>query len=195
MRGSLISLIIYLICPLALFCTHAYSQDQVQSLIQNISQENLTISTFENTTNTRFNDTITTTNPVTIGALTSVAMNKVILNVTQNVLNETARILELKEFVLRVSAQESGNTTLNLNFSALDSETSAELAGVSIDGWIANGSGVSTYFFSGLTDSNGRSSFTLHSQADELYNTTLTVEAYLRGYSSQKQSAAFSLGG
>jgi hypothetical protein len=164
-------------------------------LIQNISQENLTISTFENTTNTRFNDTITTTNPVTIGALTSVAMNKVILNVTQNVLNETARILELKEFVLRVSAQESGNTTLNLNFSALDSETSAELAGVSIDGWIANGSGVSTYFFSGLTGNNGRSTFTLHSQADELYNTTLTVEAYLRGYSSQKQSAAFSLGG
>ncbi|MFY9964546.1 MAG: hypothetical protein WBL44_16475 [Nitrososphaeraceae archaeon] len=195
MRGSLISLIIYLICPLTLFCTNAYSQDQVQSLIQNISQENLTISTFENTTNTRFNDTITTTNPVTIGALTSVAMNKVILNVTQNVLNETARILELKEFVLRVSAQESGNTTLNLNFSALDSETSAELAGVSIDGWIANGSGVSTYFFSGLTDNNGRSSFILHSQADELYNTTLTVEAYLRGYSSQKQSAAFSLGG
>jgi hypothetical protein len=195
MRGSLISLIIYLICPLTLFCTHAYSQDQVQSLIQNISQENLTISTFENTTNTRFNDTITNTNPVTIGALTSVAMNKVILNVTQNVLNETARILELKEFVLRVSAQESGNTTLNLNFSALDSETSAELAGVSIDGWIANGSGVSTYFFSGLTDNNGRSSFILHSQADELYNTTLTVEAYLRGYSSQKQSAAFSLGG
>ena len=195
MRGSLISLIIYLICPLTLFCRHAYSQDQVQSLIQNISQENLTISTFEHTTNTRFNDTITTTNPVTIGALTSVAMNKVILNVTQNVLNETARILELKEFVLRVSAQESGNTTLNLNFSALDSETSAELAGVSIDGWIANGSGVSTYFFSGLTDNNGRSSFILHSQADELYNTTLTVEAYLRGYSSQKQSAAFSLGG
>ncbi|MGH9913108.1 MAG: hypothetical protein ACRD4W_11745 [Nitrososphaeraceae archaeon] len=195
MRGSLITLIIYLICPLALFCTHANSQEQVQSLIQNISQENLAVSTFQNTTNSRMNDTITTTNPVTIGALTSVAMNKVILNVTQNVLNETARILELKEFVLRVSAQESGNTTLNLNFSALDSETSAELAGVSIDGWIANGSGVSTYFFSGLTDNNGRSSFTFHSQADELYNTTLTVEAYLRGYSSQKQSAAFSLDG
>lgn len=195
MRGSLITLIIYLICPLALFCTHAYSQEQAQSLIQNISQENLTVSTFENTTSTRINDTITTTNPVTIGALTSVAMNKVILNVTQNVLNETARILELKEFVLRVSAQESGNTALNLNFSALDSETSAELAGVSIDGWIANGSGVSTYFFSGLTDNNGRSTFTFHSQADELYNTTLTVEAYLRGYSSQKQSAAFSLDG
>ena len=195
MRGSLISLIIYLICPLALLCTPAYSQDQVQSLIQNISQENLTVSTFENATNTRINDTITTTNPVTIGALTSVAMNKVILNVTQNVLNETARILELKEFVLRVSAQESGNTTLDLNFSALDSETSAELAGVSIDGWIANGSGVSTYFFSGLTDNDGRSTFTLHSQADELYNTTLTVEAYLQGYSSQKQSVAFSLGG
>lgn len=195
MRGSLITLIIYLICPLALFCTHAYSQEQAQSLIQNISQENLTVSTFENTTSTRINDTIITTNPVTIGALTSVAMNKVILNVTQNVLNETARILELKEFVLRVSAQESGNTALNLNFSALDSETSAELAGVSIDGWIANGSGVSTYFFSGLTDNNGRSTFTFHSQADELYNTTLTVEAYLRGYSSQKQSAAFSLDG
>lgn len=195
MRGSLITLIIYLICPLALFCTHAYSQEQAQSLIQNISQENLTVSTFENTTNTRINDTITTTNPVTIGALTSVAMNKVILNVTQNVLNETARILELKEFVLRVSAQESDNTALNLNFSALDSETSAELAGVSIDGWIANGSGVSTYFFSGLTDNNGRSAFTFHSQADELYNTTLTLEAYLRGYSSQKQSAAFSLDG
>ena len=195
MRGSLITLIIYLICPLALFCTHAYSQEQAQSLIQNISQENLTVSTFENTTNTRINDTITTTNPVTIGALTSVAMNKVILNVTQNVLNETARILELKEFVLRVSAQESDNTALNLNFSALDSETSAELAGVSIDGWIANGSGVSTYFFSGLTDNNGRSAFTFHSPADELYNTTLTVEAYLRGYSSQKQSAAFSLDG
>jgi hypothetical protein len=195
MRGSLITLIIYLICPLTLFCTHANSQEQVQSLIQNISQENLAVSTFQNITNSRINDTITTTNPVTIGALTSVAMNKVILNVTQNVLNETARILELKEFVLRVSAQESDNTALNLNFSALDSETSAELAGVSIDGWIANGSGVSTYFFSGLTDNNGRSAFTFHSQADELYNTTLTVEAYLRGYSSQKQSAAFSLDG
>ena len=193
MRGSLITLIIYLICPVALYCTDAYSQDKVQSSILNISQENLTVSTFENTTNTRINYTTTATNPVTIGALTSVAMNKVILNVTQNVLNETARILELKEFVLRVSAQESGNTTLN--FSALDSETSAELAGVSIDGWIANGSGVSTYFFSGLTDNDGRSTFTLHSQADKLYNTTLTVEAYLQGYSSQKQSAAFSLGG
>ena len=167
----------------------------MQSSILNISQENLTVSTFENTTNIRINNTTTATNPVTIGALTSLAMNKVILNVTQNVLNETARILELKEFVLRVSAQESDDTTLILNFSALDSETSAELAGVSIDGWIANGSGISTYFFSGLTDSNGRSAFTLHSNADELYNTTLTVEAFLRGYSSQKQSAAFTLGG
>ena len=195
MRGSLITLIIYLICPVALYCTEAYSQDKVQSSILNISQENLTVSTFENTTNTRINNTTTATNPVTIGALTSLAMNKVILNVTQNVLNETARILELKEFVLRVSAQESDDTTLILNFSALDSETSAELAGVSIDGWIANGSGISTYFFSGLTDSNGRSAFTLHTNADELYNTTLTVEAFLRGYSSQKQSAAFTLGG
>ena len=195
MRGSLITLIIYLICPVALYCTDAYSQDQVQSSILNISQENLTVSTFENTTNIRINNTTTATNPVTIGALTSLAMNKVILNVTQNVLNETARILELKEFVLRVSAQESDDTTLILNFSALDSETSAELAGVSIDGWIANGSGISTYFFSGLTDGNGRSAFTLHTNADELYNTTLTVEAFLRGYSSQKQSAAFTLGG
>jgi hypothetical protein len=195
MRGSLITLIIYLIFPVALYCTDAYSQDQVQSSILNISQENLTVSTFENTTITRINDTATATNPVTIGALTSLAMNKVILNVTQNVLNETARILELKEFVLRVSAHESDDTTLILNFSALDSETSAELAGVSIDGWIANGSGISTYFFSGLTDSNGRSAFNLHTNADELYNTTLTVEAFLRGYSSQKQSAAFTLGG
>lgn len=195
MRGSLITLIIYLVCPVTLCCTDAYSQDQVQSSILNSSPDNLTISAFQNTTKTRINDNATATNPVTIGALTSVAMNKVILNVTQNVLNETARILQLNEFVLRVSAQESDNTTLNLNFSALDSETSAELAGVSIDGWIANGSGISTYFFSGLTDSNGRSAFTLHTRADELYNTTLTVEAFLRGYSSQKQSAAFTLGG
>ena len=96
----------------------------MQSSILSISQENLTVSTFENTTNIRINNTTTATNPVTIGALTSLAMNKVILNVTQNVLNETARILELKEFVLRVSAQESNDTTLILNFSALDSETS-----------------------------------------------------------------------
>ena len=179
---------------MALFYADAYSQEQVQTSLQNISHENLTVSTFENTTKTRINETVTTTDPVTIGALTSAAMNKVILNVTQNVLNETARILELKEFVLRVSAQESDDTTLNLNFSALDSETSSELAGVSIDGWISNGSGISTYFFSGLTDSNGRSAFTLHTPADELYNTTLTVEAFLKGYSSQKQSAAFTLG-
>jgi hypothetical protein len=179
---------------MALFYTDAYSQEQSQTSLQNISHENLTVSTFENTTKTRINETATT-DPVTIGALTSAAMNKVILNVTQNVLNETARILELKEFVLRVSAQESDDTTLNLNFSALDSETSSELAGVSVDGWISNGSGISTYFFSGLTDSNGRSAFTLHTQADELYNTTLTVEAFMKGYSSQKQSAAFTLGG
>jgi len=167
----------------------------VQSSILNSSPDNLTISAFQNTTKTRINDNATATNPVTIGALTSLAMNKVILNVTQNVLNETARLLELKEYVLRVSAQEYDDTTLILNFYPLDSETSAELAGVSIDGWIANGSGISTYFFSGLTDSNGRSAFTLHTRADELYNTTLTVEAFLRGYSSQKQSAAFTLGG
>lgn len=195
MRGSLITLIIYLICPIALFCVEAYSQEQVQTSPQNIIPENLTVSTFENTTKTRINETGTTSDPVTIGALTSTAMNKVILNVTQNVLNETARILELKEFVLRVSAQESDNTTLNLNFSALDSETSFELEGVSIDGWITNGSGISTYFFSGLTDSSGKSAFTLHTQADELFNTTLTVEAFITGYSSQRQSAAFTLGG
>jgi hypothetical protein len=195
MRSSLLTLLIYLICPVTIFHTDAYSQEQVQTSIQNTSHENSTVPIFENTTKTMINDTVTTTDPVTIGALTSIAMNKVILNVTQNVLNETARILELKEFVLRVSAQESDNTTLNLNFSALDSETSSELSGVSIDGWIANGSGISTYFFSGLTDSNGKSAFTLHTQADELYNTTLTVEAFLRGYSSQKQSAAVTLGG
>jgi hypothetical protein len=194
MRSSLITLIIYLICPIALFYADVYSQEQGQTSLQNISHENLTVSTFENTTKTRINETVTTSDPVTIGALTSVAMNKVILNVTQNVLNETARILELKEFVLRVSAQESNDTTLNLNFSALDSETSSELEGVSIDGWIANGSGISTYFFSGLTDNSGKSAFTLHTQADGLYNTTLTVEAFLTGYSSQKQSAAFTLG-
>ena len=148
MRSSLITLIIYLICPIALFYADVYSQEQVQTSLQNISHENLTVSTFENTTKTRINETVTTSDPVTIGALASIAMNNVILNVTQNVLNETARILELKEFVLRVSAQESNDTTLNLNFSALDSETSSELAGVSIDGWIANGSGISTYFFS-----------------------------------------------
>jgi hypothetical protein len=100
----------------------------------------------------------------------------------------------LKEFVLRVSAQESNDTTLSLNFSALDSENSSELSGVTIDGWISNVSGISTYFFSGLTDSNGKSAFTLHTQADELDNATLTVEGFLRGYSSQKQSAAFTLG-
>jgi hypothetical protein len=194
-RSSLITLIIYLICSGALLCVDAYSQEQKPTLLQNSSLGNLTAPTIENTSKTRINDTATTSDPVTIGALTSVAMNKVILNVTQNVLNETARVLELKEFVLRVSAQESNDTTLNLNFSALDSETSSELAGVSIDGWIANGSGTSTYFFSGLTDSSGKSAFALHTQADELYNTTLTVEAFLTGYSSQKQSAAFTLGG
>jgi hypothetical protein len=194
-RSSLITLIIYLICSGALLCVDAYSQEQKSALLQISSQGNLTAPTIENITKTRINDNATTGDPVTIGALASVAMNKVILNVTQNVLNETARVLELKEFVLRVSAQESNDTTLNLNFSALDSETSSELAGVSIDGWIANGSGISTYFFSGLTDSNGKSAFTLHTQADELYNTTLTVEAFLTGYSSQKQSAAFTLGG
>lgn len=184
----------FLTCPISLFYTDADSQEQTQTSPQNIIDENLTVSGVENTTRIRINETETTTDPVTIGALTSVAMNKVILNVTQNVLNETAHILELKEFVLRVSAQESDDSTLSLNFSALDSETSSELPGVSIDGWIANGSGISTYFFSGLTDSNGRSAFTLQTQADELYNTTLTVEAFLRGYSSQKQSAAFTLG-
>lgn len=195
MRSSLTPLIIYLICPIALFYTDVYSQEQVQTSPQNVSHANLTVSTFENTTKTRINGTVSTTDPVTVGALTSVAMNKVILNVTQNVLSETARTLELKEFVLRVSAQESDDTTLNLNFSALDSETSSELAGVNIDGWIANGSGITIYFFSGMTNSNGKSAFTLHTEADELYNTTLTVEAFLRGYSSQKQSAAFALGG
>ena len=194
-RSSLITLIVYLICPIALFYADAYSHEQVQTSLQNNSHESLALSTLENRTKTKINETVTTSDPVTIGALTSVAMNKVILNVTQNVLNETARILELKEFVLRVSAQESDDSTLSLNFSALDSETSSELPGVSIDGWIANGSGISTYFFSGLTDSHGRSAFTLHTQADELYNTTLTVEAFLTGYSSQKQSAAFTLGG
>jgi hypothetical protein len=194
MRGSLIMLIMFLTCPISLFYTDADSQEQMQTSPQNIIDENLTVSGVENKTRIRINETETTTDPVTIGALTSVAMNKVILNVTQNVLNETAHILELKEFVLRVSAQESDDSTLSLNFSALDSETSSELPGVSIDGWIANGSGISTYFFSGLTDSNGRSAFTLQTQADELYNTTLTVEAFLRGYSSQKQSAAFTLG-
>jgi hypothetical protein len=194
-RSSLITLIIYLICSGALLCVDAYSQEQKPALLQNSSHGNLTAPTIENTTKTGINATATTSDPVTIGALASVAMNKVILNVTQNVLNETARVLELKEFVLRVSAQESNDTILNLNFSALDSETSSELAGVSIDGWIANGSGISTYFFSGLTDSSGKSAFTLHTQADELYNTTLTVEAFLTGYSSQKQSAAFTLGG
>jgi hypothetical protein len=166
----------------------------VQALIRNTSREDLTVTTFENTTKTRNNETVLTTDPVTIGALTSIAMNRVILNVTQNVLNETAQLFELKEFVLRVSAQESDDTTLRLNFTALDSETSSELSGVSIDGWIANASGISTYFFSGVTDSNGKSAFTLHTQADELDNTTLTVEGFLRGYSSQKQSAAFTLG-
>ena len=194
MRGSLIMLIMFLTCPIILFYIDAHSQERVQTSSQNIIDENLTVSGLENTTRIRINETETTSDPVTIGALISVAMNKVILNVTQNVLNETARILELKEFVLRVSAQESDDSTLSLDFSALDSETSSELPGVSIDGWIANGSGISTYIFSGLTDSNGRSAFTLHTQADELYNTTLTVEAFLRGYSSQKQSAAFTLG-
>ncbi len=195
MRSSLITLIILLICPIALFYTDVYSQEQVETLPQNVSHSNLTVSTFENTTETRINGTVSTTDPVTVSALTSVAMNKVILNLTQNVLSETARTLELKEFVLRVSAQESDDTTINLNFSALDSGTSSELAGVNINGWIANGSGISTYFFSGITNSNGKSAFTLHTEPDELYNTTLTVEAFLRGYSSQKQSAAFALGG
>jgi hypothetical protein len=191
---SLIGLIMFLTFPISLFYSDAYSQEEVEPSPQNIVDENLTVSAFEDTTKIRLNDSVTTTDPVTIGALTSVAMNKVILNVTQNVLNETARILELKEFVLRVSAQESDDSTLSLNFSALDSETSSELVGVSIDGWITNRSGISTYFFSGLTDNNGRSAFTIDARADELYNTTLTVEAFLRGYSPQKQSAAFTLG-
>lgn len=143
------------------------------------------------------NTTETTTDPVTVSALTSVAMNRVILNATQNVISEATksaeRILELKEFVLRVSAQESGDT-LRLNFSSFDAETSSELTGVSIDGWISDGNGISRHFFSGLTDSSGRSAFAIDTQADKLGNNTLTVEAFMRGYSSQKQSAAFTLG-
>jgi hypothetical protein len=184
-----------LICPIALVYTDAHSQDVMQTSLQIISQENLTVPVIENTTKTATDET--TTDPVTISALASVAMNRVILNATQNVISEATksaeRILELKEFVLRVSAQESRDT-LNLNFSAFDAETSSELAGVSIDGWISDGNGISRHFFSGLTDSSGRSAFTLDTQADELGNNTLTVEAFLRGYSSQKQSAAFKLG-
>lgn len=183
-----------LIFPVALI-GDAHSQEQMQKSLQNIKQEELTVSAIENTTETTTNETIT--DPVTVSALTSVAMNKVILNATQNVISEATksaeRILQLKEFVLRVSAQESVDT-LTLNFSALDAETSSELAGVSIDGWISDGSGISRHFFSGLTDSSGRSAFALDTQADELGNNTLTVEAFLRGYSSQKQSAAFTLG-
>ena len=194
MIHSLITLVIFVICLVTLFYTDAHSQEQIQSPVQNISQENLTVQTFENTSETIINETATATDPVTIGALTSVAMNKVILNITQNILNETERILELREFVLRVSAQESNDTTLNLNFSAFDAETSSELGGVSIDGWIANERGISTQFFSGLTDNRGKSSFILDASADELNNTTLVVEAFLRGYSPQEQSAAFASG-
>ena len=194
MIDILIPLVIFVIFLVTLFYTDAHSQEQIQSPVQNISQENLTVQTFENTSETIVNETPTATDPVTIGALTSVAMNKVILNITQNILNETEQILELKEFVLRVSAQESNETTLNLNFSAFDAGTSSELGGVSIDGWISNESGISTQFFSGLTDSRGKSSFILDAAADELNNTTLVVEAFLRGYSPQEQSAAFTSG-
>jgi hypothetical protein len=192
-RSGSISLIACLICLTTSYYTHVYAQEQLQPTIQNNNPNNVPFSSSGNTTRGGTNDSLTSTNPVTIGALTAMAMNKVVLNVTQNVLNETSRILELKEFVLRVSAQESDNALLNLSFSALDSETSAKLTGVSIDGWLANETGISTYFFTGLTDSTGRSTFILPTRADEVKNTTLTVEAFLRGYSSQKQSAAFTL--
>jgi hypothetical protein len=194
---------------MTLFASHVSAQEQKQPAIQNTNQDNTSkivitspvadqpvfVSSNDTTTLGGTNDSVSGTNPVTIGALTAVAMNKVVLNVTQNVLNETSKLLELKEFVLRVSAQESDNAMLNLTFSASDSESSANLEGVSIDGWISNGTGISAYFFTGLTDSSGRATFILPTQAHALDNTTLTVEAFHRGYSSQKQSAAFALPG
>jgi hypothetical protein len=194
---------------MTLFASHVSAQEQKQPTIQNTNQDNASkiaimptvadqpvpVSSNDTTILGGTNDSLSGTNPVTIGALTAAAMNKVVLNVTQNVLNETSKLLELKEFVLRVSAQESDNATLNLTFSASDSETSASLEGVSIDGWISNRTGISEYFFTGLTDSSGRTTFILPTQAHSLDNTTLTVEAFHRGYSSQKQSAAFAIPG
>jgi hypothetical protein len=194
---------------MTLFASYVSAQEQKQPAIQNTSQGNasaieisstvadqpVSVSSNGTTTIGGTNDSVSGTNPVTIGALTAVAMNKVVLNVTQHVLNETSKLFELKEFVLRVSAQESDIATLNLTFFASDSQTLASLEGVSIDGWISNGTGISAYFFTGLTDSSGRATFILPTQANTLDNTTLTVEAFHRGYSSQKQSAAFALPG
>lgn len=183
-------LLVLVFCPTSFF-VDVYSQEQTQSTDPN----EVLLATNESMDSVGANGSEPqSVNPVTIGALTSIAMNKLVLNVTQNLLSETARLLELDEFVLRVSAQEFGGGMLNLSFEALDSQTSTELAGVSLNGWLANMSGTSAYFFTGLTDNNGKSSFLLPTRADELTNMTLTIEAFHRGYLPQKQSAIFAFG-
>jgi len=123
---------------------------------------------------------------VNIGALAAVAADKAFIDATITQLNGSAITIQIAKNTIRAGDNQTITITL------VDKLTKKGLEKASVDGWVSASSGISTSFFSGLTNSSGIMSSTVHvANGTALGKATIFVEAYHKGYQRSSKSNSF----
>lgn len=123
---------------------------------------------------------------VNIGALAAVAADKAIIDATMTQLNGSAITIQIAKHTIHAGDNQS------ITITVVDKLTKKGLEKASIDGWVSDSSGVSTIFFSGLTNNSGIMSTSWHvANGTALGKATTVVEAYHKGYQRSSKSDSF----
>ena len=123
---------------------------------------------------------------VNIGALAAVAADKAIIDATITQLNGSAITIQIGKNKVHDGDNQS------ITIAVVDKLTEKGLEKASIDGWVSDSSGVSTIFFSGLTNKSGIMSTSWHvANGTALGKATTVVEAYHKGYHRSSKSDSF----
>jgi hypothetical protein len=130
----------------------------------------------------RYNDAL----GINIGALAAVAADKAIIDATITQLNGSAITTLIAKSTIHTGDNQS------IIITVFDKLTKKALQEASVDGWVSDSSGITTRFFSGLTNASGAltSSWNI-AKGTTPGKVTIFVEAYHTGYQRSTKSAFF----
>ena len=123
---------------------------------------------------------------VNIGALAAVAADKAVIDATITQLNGSAITIQIAKNPIQTGNNQSVTITV------FDKLTKKGLEKASVDGWVSDSSGITTMFFSGLTNDSGNMSSSWHiASGTTPGKASIFVEAYHKGYQRSTKSEPF----
>lgn len=121
-----------------------------------------------------------------IGALAAVAADKAVIDATITQLNGSAVTIQIAKNPVQTGTNQSVTITV------FDKLTKKGLEKASVDGWVSDSSGITTIFFSGLTNGSGNMSSSWHiASGTAPGKASIFVESYHKGYQRSTKSEPF----